>query len=234
MLLLNNTILQIPVILEKQVIHLKTFLFIFLFPVAANTLSAQYRASEWEEREKWQNTTEILKNLDLRPSMRVADIGCHEGYITMKLSPMVGAGGKVYAVDIDKSKLNKLDKRLQEKFITNVQTVHGEPDDPKLPEGQLDRVIILDTYHEIEDHQTVLDHIFKALKPGGRLVMVEPIAKQRRNWSREEQQGKHEISMRFVLADLYTAGFRIDKKKDPFIDRPSKNDQMWMLVASKP
>lgn len=209
-----------------------SFLFcLFLLPA---TLSAQYRAGEWEDRDQWQQADEILKNLDVRPSMKVADIGCHEGYMTMKLSPLVGASGKVYAVDVDRNRLNSLDKRLDGESIANVQTVHGESDDPKLPQSELDRVIFLDTYHEIKDYRTVLKHVFEALKPGGRLVMVEPIAKQRRSWTRDRQRDRHEIAMRFAEADLNQAGFKIETKTDPFIDRPSKNDQMWMLVAVKP
>jgi len=194
---------------------------------------AQYKATEWNEREKWQKTADILKHLDLQPSMNVADIGCHEGYLTMKISPLV-PDGKVYAVDIEKYKLNKLNKRLKGESITNVLTIHGAPDDPKLPKGQLDRVVILDTYHEIEDYQEVLRHIYSALKSSGKLVLIEPIAKNRRSWTREKQADKHEISLKYVVEDLNQAGFIINRKIDPFIERPSKSDDMWMIVATKP
>ena len=166
--------------------------------------------------------------------MKVADIGCHEGYLTMKLAPLVGSDGLVYAVDIEKYKLNRLSKRLKDQSITNVQTVHGDPDDPKLPIGELDRVIMLDTYHEIDEHQKVLGHIFESLKPGGKLVLIEPIAEGRKSWSRKEQAEKHEIAIRYALDDLSASGFQVAEKLDPFIDRPSKSDQMWMLVAVRP
>ena len=122
---------------------MKKIQFAFLVLVSCHAASAQYKATEWDERDKWQKTATILKHLDLQPSMNVADIGCHEGYLTMKISPQVPEG-KVYAVDIENYKLKKLNKRLKDEFITNVLTIHGAPDDPKLPVGSLDRVIILD------------------------------------------------------------------------------------------
>ena len=204
---------------------------ISLFTIPA---TAQYRASEWEARDQWQQVGEILSNLEVAAAMQIADIGCHEGYLTMKLSPAVGEMGRVYAVDIEKHKLVKLSKRLKAESIVNVTTIHGDPDDPKLPQGQLDRVVILDTYHEIEDHQEVLRHIYAALKPGGKFAIIEPIAISRESWSRKEQAEKHEVSVRYVLEDLDQAGFQVDKIINPFIDRRSKNDQMWMLVASRP
>ena len=198
------------------------------------TMAGQYRASEWEARDEWQNTSEIFENMELGPSMKVADIGCHEGYLTLKMAPIVGEQGMVYAVDIEKYKLNRLDKRLDEMSISNVTTIHGQTDNPKLPKDELDRLIFLDTYHEIEEYEKVLTNVYQALKPGGKLVMIEPLAQSRRTWSREDQADKHEISIKYAINDLQEAGFQITKTVDPFIDRPSKSDQMWMIVAIKP
>src|SRR5689334_20968598 len=90
-----------------------------------------YTESAWMERDTWQKPQEILKQLRIREGSKVADIGCHEGYMTMKLSKVVGAGGKVFAVDIEQSKLNKLKDHLSERRIFNVELVKGEEDDPK-------------------------------------------------------------------------------------------------------
>ncbi len=209
-------------------------LFTFLVFLSTCKLWGQYRASEWEDRDRWQKAEQIIEHMQLDKGMAVADLGCHEGYLTMKLAPVVGPEGRVYAVDVGKSKLDKLESRLKKQRIENVQTVLGSYDDPKLPMNSMDAVVILDAYHEMDHYREILAHLFRALKPGGRLVLVEPIAKEREDWSRDKQAGKHEISMRFALADLTEAGFNIQKKQDPFIDRPSKSDRMWMAVAVKP
>ncbi|MEJ1236907.1 class I SAM-dependent methyltransferase [Chryseolinea sp. T2] len=193
-----------------------------------------YRESAWKERDEWQRAPELIKQLRLKSGSTVADIGCHEGYMTVKLADVVKPSGRVYAVDVDAPKLELLNKHLAERGITNVTTVKGEYDDPKLPTDQLDGVIILDTYHEMSDYKKILIHIKAALKKGGRLVICEPIAESRRDLSRSEQATKHEISMKFVEEDLTIAGFTIVKKQDPFADRTTiKGDVMWMLVAEK-
>jgi ubiquinone/menaquinone biosynthesis C-methylase UbiE len=165
---------------------------------------------------------------------KVADIGCHEGYMSFKLSKAVGTTGEVFAVDIDQSKLNKLKDHLQEARINNVTIVKGDYDDPKLPYNFIDAVIIVDTYHEMDEHDEVLKRIKASMKKSGRLVICEPIARQRRGISRSEQERKHEIDMKYVLEDLERAGFRILNKEDPFVNRRKvKGDEMWVVVAAK-
>ena len=197
-------------------------------------MKGQYRASEWEDRDSWQNPQTILNSLSLSPGMSVADIGCHEGYLSMKLSDVVGPTGKVLAVDVEQYKLSRLDRRLKDQKIKNVRTILGAYDNPKLPLNSLDAVVILDAYHEMDEYEKILEHVYRALKPGGRLVLVEPIADERVSWTRKQQEKKHEIAMRYALVDLRQSGFSIRSKKDPFIQRPSKNDRMWMVVALKP
>jgi len=191
-----------------------------------------YTESAWAERDKWQRANEIIKQLNLTSGSTVADVGCHEGYMSVKLSAVVGKNGSVLAVDISQSKLEKLSNHLKERKIANVQVVKGEYDNPKLPPASLDAVIILDAYHEMDDHDKILQHIRTALKPGGRLVLCEPIAEERRKLSREDQERKHELGMNFASADLLKAGFVIIMKQDPFVDRSKeKGDKMWLLVA---
>ncbi|MBA4058345.1 MAG: methyltransferase type 11, partial [Marivirga sp.] len=164
----------------------------------------------------------------------VADIGCHEGYMTLKLSKVVMEKGKVYAVDVDQSKLNLLKENLEEQKINNVIPVKGDYDNPKLPTNELDAVIILDTYHEMDDHDKILQHVKLSLKKNGRLILCEPIQESRRKLSRKEQEEKHELGLNFALQDLKIAGFEIVYQKDPFVDRSIvKGDMMWILVAEK-
>jgi ubiquinone/menaquinone biosynthesis C-methylase UbiE len=193
-----------------------------------------YSEKTWEERDRWQRAAEMIRELAIKPGSKVGDVGCHEGYMTIKLSLAVGASGRVYAVDVEQSKLDKLKNNISKRNITNVEMIKGDNDNPKLPLMVLDAVIILDTYHEMDDHDKILQHIKAALKPGGRLVLCEPIAEERRNLKREDQERKHELGMSYALDDLQKAGFSIIKKQDPFADRSKeKGDKMWLIVATK-
>lgn len=193
-----------------------------------------YRESAWAERDEWQRAAELIRLLSIKQGSQVADIGCHEGYMTTKLSPAVGTSGKVFAVDVDQSKLDLLKNHLEDRKIGNVTLVKGDYDNPKLPVQTLDAVLILDAYHEMDDHDKILQHVKDALKHGGRLLLCEPISESRRELTRAEQERKHEVGINFVIADLRMAGFEIKYQKDPFVDRTSvKGDKMWVIVAIK-
>jgi len=193
-----------------------------------------YSEKTWTERDRWQRASEIIRELAIKPGGKVADVGCHEGYMTVKLSALVGPSGKVYSVDVNQSKLDKLKNNITKRNITNVEMIKGDYDNPKLPLNMLDAVIILDTYHEMDDHDKILQHIKASLKPGGRLVLCEPIAEERRTLNREDQEKKHELGMNYALDDLQKAGFSIIKKLDPYVDRSKeKGDKMWLIVAAK-
>ena len=192
-----------------------------------------YTENAWTGRDTWQRPQDLVKQLNIREGSKVADVGCHEGYMTMKLSKVVRANGKVFAVDVDQSKLNKLKDHLSERKINNVDLVKGDYDNPKLPPG-LDAAIILDTYHEMDDHDKILQHLKTSLKPGGRLVICEPIADERKGKARKDQETRHELSMNYALEDLIKAGFQIIYKKENFVDRTKiKGDWMWIVVAKK-
>jgi len=193
-----------------------------------------YTESAWKERDQWQRANDIMGKLDIEHGSKVADIGCHEGYMTLKLSKIVGASGRVYAVDVEQYKLDKLKSNLAESNIHNVITIKGDYDNPKLPTDVLDAALIIDTYHEMDDHDEILLHVKNSLKIGGRLVICEPIAEDRRKSLREDQERKHELGMNYALADLQKAGFSILFKQDPYIDRVKiKGDKMWLIVAQK-
>ena len=193
-----------------------------------------YSQHAWAERDKWQRSEELIRMLKISKGSRVADVGCHEGYMTFKLAKVVGKSGIVYAVDVESGKVEKVRERAEENNLSQIRVVKGDFNNPKLPPNVLDAVIILDTYHEMDDHEEVLQHIKSALKNGGRLLICEPIAESRRQLSRAEQEQKHELSMGYALADLKRAGFKIDFQKDNFVNRTKeKGDMMWVVVAEK-
>lgn len=214
---------------------MKFLLILFLlFVYGQDPWKNVYSEKAWAERDTWQKSQEIIRNLNLKAGSNVADIGCHEGYMTIKLSAVVGLKGKVFAVDIDQPKLDKLLVHLTQRKINNVTLVKGEEDDPKLPVNSLDAVVILDTYHEMDDHDEILQHIKSALKPGGRLVICEPIADERKDKPRATQEDRHELGMQYALADLTKAGFKILLKNENFVDRTKiKGDRMWLVTAQK-
>ncbi len=193
-----------------------------------------YSQSAWAARDKWQKPDELIRWMDISAGDKVADIGCHEGYMTFKLAKVVGTKGLVYAVDVESAKLEKVKKHAQDDNLPQIQTIKGDYDDPKLPENILDAVIILDTYHEMDEHEEILQHIRSSLKVGGRLILCEAIADERRKASRSEQEKRHELAMTFALQDLEKAGFKIIFQKDKYIDRTKeKGDKMWVVVATR-
>jgi predicted methyltransferase len=127
----------------------------------------------WLEREQEEAPGRALRIMQVAPGSTVADIGAGSGYFTVRLARLVGASGKVYATDIQAGMLDLIRARLTRERIANVTLVLGDPADPKLPPASLDLALMVDVYHELHDPQTVLGHIHNALKPGGRLVLVE-------------------------------------------------------------
>jgi|SRR5215469_3115955 len=179
--------------------QLTTTLFITL------AISAQDIAHE-SEREQWQHIDDIFAAMSVHRASVVADIGAGDGFLTVRLSPIVGDSGHVYAEDIAEKRLAALHKRVDDAHLSNVSTILGTADDPKLPSGQLDAVVILNAYHEIEPYQEMLQHIYDALRPGGHLVISEPSPLPGEE-TRAQQIAKHHIASAFVRDELASAGF---------------------------
>ena len=195
------------------------------------SLRAQSRASEEGRREQWQKVPEILAALNVRPGVTVADVGAGDGFFTTRLARAVGSNGRVFAVDVDDAAIERLRKRLQDDGIENVTIVKGAADDPKLPQGILDAALIVNSYHEMEQHRSILTAIRRALKPDGRLVIVEPVQPSKRTRPRADQVRDHEIDPEYVLQDTRAAGFRVVGLEDPFTRR---NGNIEWLMALQP
>jgi ubiquinone/menaquinone biosynthesis C-methylase UbiE len=128
---------------------------------------------ERAEREAEERPSRALEIMQIAPGSTVADIGAGSGYFTERIAKIVGPAGKVYANDLQPGMLSLLKARLLRAQITNVVTVLGEAADPKLPAASIDLALMVDVYHELSDPMTMLANIRKALKPGGRLVLIE-------------------------------------------------------------
>lgn len=214
----------------RQQVKVLFFLVIILF--VQNSI-AQYKENDWEKRDTWMNVSKIFNIAGIKPGHIVADIGCHEGYLSIHMSKQVGESGRVYAVDVRQDRLDQLDEHLEKRKLTNVKTVLGDYDNPKLPLKSLDVAVVMDTYHEMDDYMIVLNHIKKSLKPAGRIVIIEKFKSHMRNKTRDEQMGAHTISLKYVKSELEEAGFSIIKEVKNFGNWKNESDKkIWILVGS--
>jgi ubiquinone/menaquinone biosynthesis C-methylase UbiE len=171
------------------------------------------RGAEWldrRERETEENPDEALSIIGIKKGSSVADIGAGSGYMTVRLSKRVGSNGVVYANDIQQPMLDILDKRLKSSRITNVQLVLGASDDPKLPPASIDLALLVDVYHEFSQPQAMLRAIHEALKPGGRLVLLE--------YKKEDPsipiRPEHKMSVSEAKMEVEPEGFRLGRVDD--------------------
>jgi ubiquinone/menaquinone biosynthesis C-methylase UbiE len=125
------------------------------------------------ERDLEEEPDLAMRLLRVARGSTVADLGAGSGYFTVRLAKAVGASGRVYAVDIQQGMLDLLQRAVAKEKLANVTPVLGAEDDPRLPEGAIDLVLMVDVYHELQSPQRTLAHLMRALKPGGRLVLLE-------------------------------------------------------------
>ena len=125
------------------------------------------------ERDAEEAPDDALDIIGVKKGATVADVGAGSGYMTVKLAKRVGSTGVVYATDIQPAMIDLLEKRVKSAKLTNVRSILGATDDPKLPPASIDMALMVDVYHELSQPQAMLRHIQEALKPGGRLVLLE-------------------------------------------------------------
>jgi ubiquinone/menaquinone biosynthesis C-methylase UbiE len=128
---------------------------------------------ERPEREKEEQPGKLMKALGLKGGETIADIGAGSGYFTFRLARKVGPTGTVYAVDIQKEMLQIIRRKIKAQKVSNVVPVLGTSTDPKLKEGSVDLILLVDVYHEFSHPYEMTVALVKALRPGGRLVFVE-------------------------------------------------------------
>ena len=172
----------------------------------AATMSVE--GAEWldrAERDQEEDPDRAIDVLKLQKGATVADIGAGSGYMTEKLAKKVGPMGKVYATDIQQGMIDLLDKRIAKRKLTNVTPILGVQDDPRLPLETIDLVLMVDVYHELSQPQLMLRHIKAALKPGGRLVLVE----YRKEDPTIPIRPEHKMSVAEAKLEVEAEGFRL-------------------------
>ncbi|HET9831617.1 MAG TPA: methyltransferase domain-containing protein [Vicinamibacterales bacterium] len=152
-------------------------------PLTGRPIAGIATDATWMERasrEAEESPDRALSVIGVRRGMTVADIGAGSGYMTLRIAPLVGATGKVYATDIQPALLRLLQQKLGEAHVSNVEVVLGSETDTGLPDNSIDIALLVDVYHEFQHPKEMLRSIRRSMKFGGQLVLVESARKIRR------------------------------------------------------
>ena len=154
-------------------------------------------------RDEWQKPHDVVMALGLKPTDAVADIGAGTGYFARRFAMHAA---KVYAVDIDE----KLLAQVRSQAPPNLETVLAAPDDPRLPERSVDLIFFCDVLHHIDNRSAYYPKLVKALKPGGRIVVVDFYKKELPVGPPPEMK----LTDQDVIAEFQNAGFKLSKRLD--------------------
>jgi arsenite methyltransferase len=178
--------------------------------------SCKRLAYEGFARDRWQQPERVIAALGIGPGDRVADLGSGSGYFTVRLARAVGPDGKVYAVDVDEEMNEHLRQRLAQEEIANVDVILGRFEDPLLPDGGVDLVLTVDTYHHLEDRPAYFRNLRRDLAPGGRVAVIDYDG--RKGWYMRLMG--HITPRDVLLREMAEAGYEAAEELD-FIDRQS-------------
>jgi ubiquinone/menaquinone biosynthesis C-methylase UbiE len=127
---------------------------------------------EGPDRDAWQMPEAVMDALGIADGRAVADVGAGGGWFTVRLARRVGPNGVVYAQDVQTQMLEAIRRRVDREGLTNVRTIRGYPVDPRLPHDSVDAALIVDAYHEFDDAAAMLRGVADALRPDGRLGVI--------------------------------------------------------------
>src|SRR5271170_2503771 len=163
----------------------------------------------------------VMDMLGIAPGKNVADIGAGSGWFTVRAARRVTVSGTVYAVDINPEAIQYIDQRVQKEGLRNVNTILSKSDDPQLPANQIDSVLLLKTYHEVDKPVALSRNLRASLRPGAKIGIID------RNGNGEN----HGISPDIVIREASEAGYALQSKYD-FV----KGDGMdyFLVFAVKP
>lgn len=156
------------------------------------------------ERAVWQQPARVVRALGLRRGQTVCEVGAGSGYLTLRLARAVGPTGRVFAVEAEPRILEVLVGRVREHRARNVTPVLGLDDDPLVPLGACDLILVVDTYHHFPDGPAYLRRLARSLRPGGRIVNID-------FHRRETPVGpplEHRVAREEFLRDAARAGLR--------------------------
>ena len=167
-----------------------------------------YTGAEWlirDRREREERCSLMMTNLGLKQGMTVCDMGCGNGFYSLKMAKAIGPEGKVLCVDIQPEMLKFLRQRAARARIKNIEPILGTLWDPKLPAGKVDLILLVDVYHEFSHPEHMLAAMRKSLAPNGRIALVE---------YREEDPKVpilplHKMSKKQIMKEFPPNGFKL-------------------------
>ena len=162
----------------------------------------------------------VMDILSITPGKTVADIGAGSGWFTVRAAKRVESAGKVYAVDINSDALDYIDVRIKKEQLRNVKTILSQPDDPDLPPGSVDAVLLLKTYHEVAEPVALLRNLKAALRSGARVGIID----------RDGNGTDHGVHKQVVLHEADEAGYRLLEEHDDLV-KGDKMDYFLVLGA---
>jgi len=172
---------------------------------------------DYPDREQKLHVNQVMDALAIAPGKNVADIGAGAGWFTVRAARRVMETGRVYAVEINPEAIRHIEERAQQEKLVNIKTVLGAEDDPRLPPGSVNSVLMLKTYHEIAKPVALLRNLRAALRPGARVGIID----------REGNGDNHGVQKQVVLQEAEQAGYRLIEEHDDWV----KGDRMdYFLV----
>jgi precorrin-6B methylase 2 len=164
---------------------------------------------ERPEREKEEEVSLLIKNMNIQPTDHIADIGAGSGYHVFRMAPLANKG-IIYAVDIQKEMLMAIESTKATDGIDNVTTILGSEKTVNLPENSVDKVLMVDVYHEFNFPVEMMASIKKALKPNGKIFLIE----YRGEDSKVPIKKLHKMTEAQAVKEMNAAGFRLEKNID--------------------
>jgi ubiquinone/menaquinone biosynthesis C-methylase UbiE len=162
----------------------------------------------------------VMDILGIAAGKNVADIGAGSGWFAVRAARRVGAGGVVYAVDINPEAIRHIGERAHKEQLQNVKTILSKPDDPLLPARSVDAVLLLKTYHEVAQPVELLRNLRAALRPGAKVGVID------RNGNGED----HGVGREVVIREAKEAGYKLIEKYD-FV-KGDKMDYFLVFTAA--
>lgn len=212
----------------------KTLAVLSLCLLAATLALAQQSQDPWEwpNRDNWQRPEQVMDELGLKPGSWVADVGCGSGYFTYHFADRVTPQGRVYAVDIQEKLINQINHQALSKWLIQIKPVVGAANNPRLPRGRFDAILLVHSYHEMRDHDAMTEAFFRALRPGGRLGIIEFTAPD--SQPREQSYARHKIQASVVKEEILRHGFEFVGNEPSFTVPDEPKVKQFFLLFAKP